>query len=123
MSRPRLIPDEKHPITVTPTPGRVRVVSGDTVVAETSAGLTLREEGYPPVQYVPISDIEPAVLKRSDTTSYCPFKGDASYYSVQTPDGTIQDAGWTYEEPYDAVAHIRGYVAFYADNVTVAVGD
>ena len=123
MSRPHLIPDEKHPITVTPTPGRVRVVSGDTVVAETAAALTLQEEGYPPVHYVPISDIDPAALDRSDTTTYCPFKGDASYYSVQTPDRAIEDAGWTYEQPYDAVADIRGHVAFYTGKVTVEVGD
>jgi uncharacterized protein (DUF427 family) len=121
MTRAKLIPDESHPITITPTAGRVRVVVGETVVAESDSSLTLREASYQPVYYVPLADIDPAVLTRTETTTYCPFKGDAAYYSVSTPEGTVADAGWTYEDAYEAVSEIIGHVAFYPDRVTVTV--
>jgi uncharacterized protein (DUF427 family) len=121
MTREQKIPDASHPITVTPTAGRVQVVAGGSVIADTTDSLTLQEASYPPVQYVPISAIDPAVLARTDTSTYCPFKGDASYFSVSTPEGTITDAGWTYDEAYDAVAEIEGHIAFYPNKVTVTV--
>jgi len=123
MTREIKIPDAAHPITVTPTPGRVQVVAGGSVIAESTASLTLQESTYPPVQYVPLADIDPALLTRTGTSTYCPFKGDASYFSVTTPDGTITDAGWTYDEAYDAVAEIKDHVAFYPDKVTVTVDE
>ena len=118
--RPRL-PDALHPISVDPTPARVRVLVGDTVVADTTAALTLRESGYPPVVYVPRSDLDASVLSPTDTSTYCPFKGTARYVSITTPEGTVDDAGWMYPEPYDAVASIRGHMAFFPDRVTVDV--
>ena len=121
MTTGKLIPDESHPITITPTPGRVRVVVGETVIAESDSSLTLQEASYPPVQYVPLADIDPAALTRTETSTYCPFKGDASYYSVSTPQGTVVDAGWTYDDAYDAVAEITAHVAFYPDRATVTV--
>ena len=121
MTREKLIPDASHPITVTPTPGRVQVVVDGTVVAESTASLTLQESTYPAVQYVPLADFDPAALARTDTSTYCPFKGDASYFSLTTPDGTITDAGWTYDEAYDAVAEIKDHIAFYPNKVTVTV--
>ena len=123
MTREQKIPDASHPITVTPTSGRVQVVAGGTVIADTTSSLTLQEADYPPVQYVPIADIDPAILARTETSTYCPFKGDASYFSLTTPEGTIVDAGWTYDEAYDAVADITSHVAFYPDKVTVTVED
>ncbi|MDD9348845.1 MULTISPECIES: DUF427 domain-containing protein [unclassified Mumia] len=104
-----------------PTPSRVRVLVGDTVVADTTAALTLRESTYPPVVYVPRSDLDASVVSPTDTSTYCPFKGTASYVSITTPEGIVEDAGWTYPGPYDAVASIRGHVAFYPDRVTVEV--
>ena len=121
MTREKLIPDASHPITVTPTPGRVQVVAHGSVIAESTSSLTLQESTYPAVQYVPIADIDPTLLARTDTSTYCPFKGDASYFSLTTPDGTITDAGWTYDEAYDAVAEIKDHIAFYPDKVTVTV--
>jgi uncharacterized protein (DUF427 family) len=121
MTREPKIPDASHPITVTPTPGTVRVVANGTVIAESTSSLTLQEASYPPVQYVPLADIDPAVLERTATSTYCPFKGDASYYSISTAEGTITDAGWTYLEAYDAVAGIKDHVAFYPGKVTVSV--
>ncbi|WP_308291315.1 DUF427 domain-containing protein [Mumia sp. zg.B21] len=104
-----------------PTPSRVRVLVGDTVVADTTAALTLRESTYPPAVYVPRSDLDASVVSPTDTSTYCPFKGTASYVSITTPEGIVEDAGWTYPEPYDAVPSIRGHVAFYPDRVTVEV--
>ena len=121
MSRPHLVPDESHPITITPTDGHVRVTAGETVVADAPVTLTLQEAGYPPVVYVPRSAIDPALLERSETTTYCPYKGDATYYSLSLPTGTVADAAWTYEAPYDAVADVRGHLAFYPDRVEVTV--
>ncbi|MCW2809497.1 MAG: hypothetical protein JWQ93_3452, partial [Marmoricola sp.] len=77
MSRAQKIAHALHPITVTPTPGRVQVVANGTVIAESTSALTLREASYPPVQYVPTADIDPAVISRTDTSTYCPFKGHA----------------------------------------------
>jgi uncharacterized protein (DUF427 family) len=123
MSRQIKIPDESHPITVQPTNAHVRVLVGGTVIAESDAALTLQEASYPPVQYVPLADIDASVLSRTDTSSYCPFKGDASYYSVTTADGTVADAGWFYDEPYDAVSSIATHVAFWPGLAEVLVDE
>ncbi len=88
MSRPVLQPTAEHPITIEPTQGRVVVRVGDQVVADSRHALTLQESTYPAVQYIPMADVDQSVLRRTDTSTYCPFKGDASYYSVQTPGGT-----------------------------------
>jgi uncharacterized protein (DUF427 family) len=116
-----LVPDERHPITVTPTSGRVVVTLGERTVADTTAALTLQESTYPAVQYVPLADVDPALLERTGHATYCPYKGDAGYYSLVVDGGTHDNAVWTYEEPYDAVAPIAGHVAFYPDVVDVRV--
>ncbi len=121
MSRKVLQPGPQHPITVEPASARVTVKAGDTAVADTTAALALQEAQYPTVYYVPLADVRPEVLRPSDTTTYCPYKGDASYYSIVTPEGELADAVWTYVEPYDAVAPIAGHVAFYANRVDVTV--
>ena len=120
--RPVLQPTDNHPITVEPTGKHVTVRINGEVVAETDNALTLQESTYPAVQYIPLGDVVQTVLTSSDTTSYCPFKGDASYYTVTTAAGdTVEDAIWTYEQPYPAVADIAGHVAFYADKADIAV--
>jgi len=121
--RPVLQPSASHPITVEPTGRHVTVrVNGD-VVADTDNALTLQESTYPAVHYIPMSDVVQGVLTSSNTTTYCPFKGDASYYNVTTEAGdTVEDAIWTYEQPYPAVADIEGHVAFYPDKAEVTVG-
>ncbi len=120
-NRPVFQPGPDHPITVTPTGSRVLVKAGDLVVADSAHALTLQESSYPAVQYVPLADVNPGVLRPSDKTSYCPYKGDCSYYSITTADGEITDAVWTYREPFPAVAGIAGHVAFYPSKVTVTV--
>jgi len=121
--RPVLQPTADHPITVEPTGKRVTVWVNGELVADTDAALTLRESTYPAVQYVPMADVASDRLRRSDTATYCPFKGDASYYHVVTADGaTVDDAIWTYEQPYPAVADIAGHVAFYPNKADITVG-
>jgi uncharacterized protein (DUF427 family) len=117
----RLVPDATHPITVSPTEGRVVVTRGGRTLADTTRALTLRESTYPPVQYVPIADVDPTVLERTDHSTYCPFKGDAGYYSLVVDGDRADNAVWTYEAPYDAVAQIAGHVAFYPDQVAITV--
>jgi uncharacterized protein (DUF427 family) len=120
MSRPILEPTAEHPITIEPTAGRVVVKIAGQVVADTSSALTLDEAGYNPVQYIPIHDIDQAVLRPSDTTSYCPYKGDAGYFSVEIAgQEPLEDVVWFYEEPYASVAEIAGHAAFYADRAEV----
>jgi uncharacterized protein (DUF427 family) len=122
MTKEQRTPGPDHPITITPTGQRVVVTAGDRVIARTDDALTLQEANYPPVQYVPIDDVDHGVLRPSDLQTYCPYKGDASYYAVSTPDGDLEDVIWTYQHPYDAVAEIEGHVAFYANRVAVDVG-
>jgi uncharacterized protein (DUF427 family) len=119
--RPVLQPTAEHPITVEPTGKHVTVRVNGEVVADTDDALTLQESTYPAVQYIPLRDVVQTVLQPSDTTTYCPFKGDASYYSVTTAGATVDDAIWTYEQPYQAVAGIAGHVAFYPNKADVAV--
>ena len=119
MARTVLQPGPQHPITVEPAPGRVTVQVAGTPVADTSSALALQEANYPVVYYIPLADVRSEVLKPSDHTTYCPYKGDASYYSLATPNGEVADAAWYYAEPYSAVAEIAGHVAFYANKVDI----
>jgi uncharacterized protein (DUF427 family) len=123
----KLQPSDKHPITVEQSSETVTVSVEGRTIATTDRALVLREASYPPVYYVPQEDIEPGVLAPSDTTSFCPFKGDASYFDVSLTAESVReapivsDAGWTYREPFDAVAEIAGHVAFYPAKVDVEV--
>jgi uncharacterized protein (DUF427 family) len=123
MDRQPKIPGADHPITIEPGAAHVVARSGAYVIADSTKALILREAGYPPVYYVPLADVDQILLRPSLTTTYCPYKGDASYFSVAGPDGDIQDAVWTYAEPYPAVATIAGHVAFYPDRVQVTATD
>lgn len=123
MSRAVKVPDATHPITVRPTGSHVTVRIGGVTVAESDNALSLAEASYPVVQYIPIGDVDQSLLVRTDTRTYCPYKGDASYYSVRIPDGqTETDLIWTYEQPHAAVAEIAEHVAFYANRAEITVG-
>ncbi len=115
--RPVLQPTAEHPISVTPTGRHVTVRINGTVVAETDRAWTLQEAGYPAVQYIPRDDVQSSVLERSATTSYCPYKGEASYFHA----AGVRDAVWAYEQPYPAVGEIAGTVAFYPDKADVTL--
>ena len=111
------IPGSDHPITIEANPSRVVVKVGGKVIADTRDALTLLEMSYPPVQYIPRRDVDMAALARSEHTTYCPYKGDASYYSIPVGADRSINAVWTYETPFDAMAQIKDYVAFYPDRV------
>jgi uncharacterized protein (DUF427 family) len=117
MTKTVKIPGPDHPISIERNPRRVVVTLGDKVIADTTDALTLREASYPAVQYIPRRDVDMAALERSETESYCPFKGDASYYSIPVGGARSVDAIWTYETPYDAVPSIKDHLAFYPDRV------
>jgi uncharacterized protein (DUF427 family) len=117
-ARRTLIPGPDHPITVTPNPKHVVVIAGGKVIADTRSALTLQEASYPAVQYIPRGDADLSALDRSDHHSWCPYKGEASYFSIPGIDRG-ENAIWTYEKPHDAVAEIRDHLAFYSDRVTI----
>ena len=111
------IPGPDHPITIEPNPDRVVVTLGGKIIADTTAALTLREAAYSAVQYIPRCDVDMSALARSDHTTYCPYKGEASYFSLPAGGDRSLNAVWTYETPFDAMALIKEYVAFYPDRV------
>ena len=117
MERPIKQPGPDHPITIEPNPARVVVTVAGRVIADTRSALTLREASYPAVQYVPRTDVDLSLLSRTSHATYCPYKGDAAYYSIPVGGERSVDAVWTYEAPYDAVAAIRDHLAFYPDRV------
>jgi uncharacterized protein (DUF427 family) len=106
-----------HPITITAAPYRVRVTFAGRVVADTRRALALAEASYAPVMYIPRADVDLATFERTDHKTHCPYKGEASYYSIHAGDRTAQNALWSYEQPLEAVSAIAGYVAFYPDRV------
>jgi len=111
------IPGPDHPITIEHNQKRVLVRVGGQLVADTRNALVLREANYAPVQYVPRKDVDMGLLERTEHSTYCPYKGECSYYSI-TPGGERSvNAVWTYESPYAAVAAIKDHVAFYASRV------
>jgi uncharacterized protein (DUF427 family) len=108
---------KKHPehrIAVSPAGSRVQVIFKGDVIADTREALVMKEGDYPPVFYFPRKDVRMQSLERSPHSTHCPFKGDASYFSLK--DGP-QDAVWSYERPFDEMAAIREYLAFYPDKV------
>jgi uncharacterized protein (DUF427 family) len=121
MARERREPGPDHPITTVADASRVTARVGDTVVADSTAALRMQEASYPPVYYIPVADVDRSLLRGSDTHTYCPYKGEASYYSLSTPHGDVEDAVWFYEEPYPAVGQVKDHVAFYTERVTFEV--
>lgn len=110
-------PGPDHPISIEPNPRRVRVTFAGRTIADTRRALTLRETTYKPVFYIPREDVEMAALVRTSHASHCPYKGDASYFSISVNGRTAENAVWSYETPFPAVAAIGGLVAFYPSRV------
>jgi len=111
------LPGPDHLISIERNPARIVVSVAGHAVADTRNALTLREADYPPVQYIPREDVDLSQLKRTDHATYCPYKGDCSYYSIPAGGKKSVNAVWTYENPYPAVAQTKGHVAFYHDRV------
>ncbi|HEX9321169.1 MAG TPA: DUF427 domain-containing protein [Xanthobacteraceae bacterium] len=111
------IPERDHPISIMANPKRVRVLLGGKVVADSRRALTLREASLPPVQYIPREDADLNLLNRTEHATHCPYKGDASYFTVSAGGRTAENAAWSYEQPFPAVAAIAGRLAFYPERV------
>ncbi|MDJ0826908.1 MAG: DUF427 domain-containing protein [Rhodobacter sp.] len=106
-------------ITTRTAPGTWVVRAGGAVLGETANAIELTEGRYAPVIYFPRDDIAMAFLDRTDKTTHCPHKGDATYYTIEAKSGPIENAAWSYESPKDGVEAIAGHLAFYTDQVTV----
>jgi uncharacterized protein (DUF427 family) len=117
-----LVPGPDHPITITPADTTVTVRWAGRVIAKTDDALVLQESTYRPVYYLPLDSVDADVLAPSADRTYCPYKGDASYYSLADRDEVSDNALWTYVTPYDAVSEIAGRVAFYPDRVEITAG-
>jgi uncharacterized protein (DUF427 family) len=119
-TRPHKTPGPDHPINLERSPAHVVVRSGSIVIAETDRALEMREAAYPAVLYVPIDDVEQRYLRRSEHHTWCPYKGEASYYDIIEGAGPdLAAAVWYYPDPFPAVADVKSHVAFYSDGVTI----
>jgi uncharacterized protein (DUF427 family) len=110
-------PGPDHPITVKPNPKRVRVHFNGKVVADSARALSLKEASYPPVHYIPRADADMTAFARTDHHTHCPYKGDASYFSLEVDGKRAVNAVWSYEQPFPAVSAIQEHLAFYPDRV------
>jgi len=111
------IPDANHPISIEDSPVRVKVTAGGKTVADSRDALVLREANYKPVYYIPRKDVEMALLEKTSHSTHCPYKGDASYFTIDAGDHKSENAIWSYEDPYPSVAAIKDHVAFYPNRV------
>jgi uncharacterized protein (DUF427 family) len=111
------IPGPDHPITISPAEGKVRITVAGKIIAESKQALRLKERRYPPVYYLPRSDADMSLLERTTHYTYCPYKGDCSFYSIPIGGENSNNAVWTYENPYEAVADIKDHLAFYPTRV------
>lgn len=111
------VPGPDHPITIEPNPKRVVVRFAGQIVAKSDRALALREAKYPVVQYIPRADVDMSLLTRTDHSTHCPFKGDASYFSIRAGDRDAENAVWSYEAPFPAVSAIKEHLAFYPNRV------
>jgi uncharacterized protein (DUF427 family) len=111
------LPGPDHPIAITPNGNRVRVTFGGILIADSTRALTLKEASYPPVQYIPRADAKMDLLTPTANATHCPYKGDANYFSISTGGSTAENAVWSYEKPFPAMAEIKEYLAFYPNRV------
>jgi len=111
------IPGPDHPITITPARERIVVTVAGQRIADTHEAVSLNEAAYPPVHYIPRKDVDMTLLERTSHQTYCPYKGECSYYSIPIGGNRSVNAVWTYETPYAAVVAIKDHIAFYPDRV------
>jgi uncharacterized protein (DUF427 family) len=106
-----------HPITIDAAKGPAKVTWKGAVIAASDKALDLKEASYPVVKYIPRSDADMRLLKRTDHKTHCPYKGDASYFSIVVDGQVSENAVWTYENPMESVAAIKDHLAFYPDRI------
>jgi uncharacterized protein (DUF427 family) len=111
------LPGPDHPITITPNAKRVRITFGGQIIADTTHALRLQEASYPAVFYIPRNDARMNLFTKTSNATHCPYKGDASYYSISAGGKTAENAVWSYETPFPAMAEIKDYLAFYPNRV------
>jgi uncharacterized protein (DUF427 family) len=111
------LPGPDHPITISPNDKRVRVTFAGRVIADTARALTLKEASYKPVLYIPRADADMSLLTPTDHHTHCPYKGDASYFTIRGDGRNGENAVWSYERPFPAMAEIKDHLAFYPDRV------
>ncbi len=104
-------------ITIAPNPHRVIVRLGGTIIADSARALVMRAPGTPDVQYIPREDVDMASLIRTSHATYCPYKGDAAYWSIRSGPRIVENAVWSYESPYERMVAIKDHLAFYSDRV------
>ena len=121
MTREMKIPGPNHPISVEPSSDRVIVRAGGATIADSTSTLVPQEPDYPPVRHIPLDDVDQTLLAPSETATFCPYKGEASYRSITTEPDRGRNAVWFYDEPYAAVEAIRGHVAFYPDRAEITI--
>lgn len=112
-------PDQDHPIEIESAPRRMRVRYMHHIIADSDDVLVLREAELAPVFYFPTEDIEMGYFARTDRMTHCPFKGDATYYTILIHGEFAENAAWSYEEPFPAMGRIAGRIAFYPDKVSI----
>jgi uncharacterized protein (DUF427 family) len=111
------IPGPDHPIAITRSGDRVLVKVAGLTIVDTRAALLLQEASYPVVYYLPREDADMTRLTKTEHSTYCPYKGDCSYYSIPAGGERSNNAVWTYESPYPSVIQIKDYLAFYPNRV------
>jgi uncharacterized protein (DUF427 family) len=116
-ARTPIIPGPDHPITITHSGDRILVRVADRTIVDTRGALLLKETSYPGVYYLPRSDADMSLLAKTDHTTYCPYKGECSYYSIPAGGERSQNAVWSYETSYPSVVQIKEYLAFYPNRV------
>jgi uncharacterized protein (DUF427 family) len=116
-TRPAKIPGPDHPIAITPSDRRVVVKVAGQVIADSTAALRLQEANYPAVLYIPRADVDMSKLQRTENMTYCPYKGDCSYFSIPSGGDKSTNAVWSYDEPYASVSSIKQHLAFYPSRV------
>ena len=109
-----------HAITIENNPNCIKVAFNGTVIAETTRALVLKEGPLPPATYIPREDVQMSYLQRTDHSTHCPFKGNASYFSVRVGNEIADNAVWTYETPIDSVAQIKNCLSFYVEKLDVS---
>jgi len=116
--RQHLEPGPDHPISIESKPAPVRVILAGEPVLVSQTHLELREATYPPALYLPRHELDLSRLERSDHTTWCPYKGEASYFHIRAQNGDlIENAVWTYETPFDAVSDIKDALCVYGNKV------
>jgi len=113
------VPGPDHPITVAAAPARYEVLYQGHVIVDSRGALSLKEASYKPVLYFPREDADMAFFTRTAHSTYCPYKGHASYFTLDMDGHIAENAVWTYEEPYPAMEEIRGRIAFYPNQVEI----